>query len=132
MNRRYKTNFKMFTVLAMAGLALAGSAQAECRRKINLTSAMQGDFSGTAEVREQRSQQKFKLSMDARVADGTTYIVSANGFAVGTITIRLGDGELELSNSNGKQMPQGTNPACSVASVAVLDSAGRTILSGSF
>ena len=126
------TRITQLAAVAALGLAISSPAQAECRRKIDLHGALPGDFSGKAEVREQGTAQKFKVSVDARVADGTTYIVTANGFAVGTMTIRLGDGELELSNSNGKTLPNGASPVCSVGPVSVLDSGGRTILNGAF
>lgn len=48
------------------------------------------DVSGQAEVRDQGGRQKFKVSMDARVANGTTFIVMANGAATGTVTIVAG------------------------------------------
>lgn len=126
-------NLKIMLATSFALAAFfAPSAMADCRKRINLQAATAGDYSGKAEVRQQGSQQQFKVSMDAAVADGTTYIVSANGLAVGTITIRLGDGELQLSNSNGKVLPDGANPACSVGPVSVMDSTGRMILTGSF
>lgn len=118
--------------LAALAAAITTPAQAECRRKISLQAAIAGDFSGKAEVREQGSAQRLKVSMDARVPDGTTYIVTANGFAVGTMTIRLGDGELELTNANGKVLPNGASPVCSVGPVSVVGSDGRTILHGAF
>jgi hypothetical protein len=126
-------NFKITLATGFAALALfAPSAMADCRKRINLMPAVAGDFSGKAEVRQQGTQQQFKVSIDAPVPDGTTYVVSANGFAVGTLTIRLGDGELQLSNSNGKVLPQGANPACSVGPVSVSDSTGKLLLTGSF
>jgi len=117
------------------GLLMTASAWADCRRKISLIPSSVGiatDSSGAAEVRAQGSQQRFKLSMDARVADGTLYVVRANGMAVGTITVTLGDGELDLNNNNGKVLPAGLNPVCSVGQLSVTDAAGNSVLSGSF
>lgn len=126
---------KTLSGLGLAAL-LAGSAWgADCRQKIALSPTNAGvaaDISGTAEKRGRSGQERFKLSMDARVADGTTYIVWANGSPVGTLTIALGDGELEINNNNGKTLPAGANPACSIGAVRVTDAAGMTVLNGSF
>jgi hypothetical protein len=122
-------------VSAGISLMLTTSVWADCRKKINLTVTSPGaasDSSGTAEVRQQGAQQRFKLSMDSRVPDGTTYVVKANNLTIGAIVISLGDGELDLNNQNGKTLPSGINPACSVGPVSVTDGAGNVILMGSF
>jgi hypothetical protein len=127
-----QTKTRLLAMTFLLGAMTAPAAMADCRKRINLHPAVAGDWSGKAEVRQQGGQQQFKVSMDARVADGTTYIVSANGLAVGSITIRLGDGELQLSNSNGKMLPQGAQDVCSVGPVSVIDSDRKTLLTGSF
>ena len=121
-------------VLAL-GLVMAAPACADCRSKIDLSITAAGaaiDASGTAEVRGEGAQQRFKVSIDARVADGTTFEVFANGQIAGTITIALGVGELDLNNNNGAVLPAGVDPVCSVATVDVLDAAGTAILQGTF
>jgi hypothetical protein len=120
-------------VLAL-GAAMAAPAWADCQKKIALSITPAGaaiDASGTAEVRSQGAQQRFKVAIDARVADGTTYEVFANGQLAGTITIALGAGELDLNNNNGAVLPTGVDPVCSVSTVDVL-AAGTVILHGAF
>lgn len=39
---------------------------------------------------------------------------------------------LEINNNNGKTLPAGANPACSIGAVRVTDAAGMTVLNGSF
>ena len=121
--------------LAMV-LGMASVAFADCQKKIALSpsgTGVQLDASGTAEIRARgTADQRFKVSMDARVADGTTFAVFANGQLAGTITILLGDGELNLNNRNGNLLPAGTNPVCSIQSVEVKNGSGVTILSGNF
>ena len=117
-------------------LAMVTQASADCRRKITLSPSSAGDqidASGTAKVRARgTADQRFGVSIDARVADGTTFAVFANGQLAGTITIALGAGELDLNNHNGNVLPAGTDPVCSIKSVEVKDGSGTVILSGSF
>ncbi|MBL8177295.1 MAG: hypothetical protein JNK48_21650 [Bryobacterales bacterium] len=129
MNTRF-----LVAALGMASLFSTG-AFADCRKRTALRSTAAGaglDVSGQAEVREQGGRQKFKVSMDARVANGATFIVLANGAAAGTITIVAGDGELELKNYDGQTLPSAVNPVCTVGPVVVTDANGVAVLSGSF
>lgn len=106
-----------------------------CQNKITLSATAEGvaiDASGTAEVRKKGTQQRFKVSMDAEVADGTTFVVYANGLPAGTITITLGDGELDLNNNNGRALPAGVDPVCSIGPVVVTDDQGTHVLEGTF
>jgi hypothetical protein len=124
------------TVLVGCSLALTMTgyaSAADCQKKIALTSTgIAPDASGSAKVRARRVKQSFNVEAEANVPDGTTYMVFANGQPAGTITIAFGEGELELNNNNGKVLPVGVDPVCSISSVAVLDSTGATILQGSF
>ena len=129
MNTRF-----LVAALGMASLFSTG-AFADCRKRANLTATAAGaglNLSGHTEVREQGGRQKFKLSMDARVANGTTFIVMANGAAAGTITIVAGDGEQEVKNYDGQTLPAAVNPVCTVGPVVVTNAAGVPVLSGSF
>lgn len=129
---------KRITVaLAAVALMAAMVAQADSgfRKQITLfvlPAGSQIDASGTAEVRVSGTKQSFKVSMDARVADGTTFAVYANGNLAGTITIVLGAGELDLNNNNGNVLPAGVDPVSGIKSVEVKDGNGTLILSGSF
>lgn len=109
---------------------------ADCDRKANLNPTAAGaahDLSGKVEVRARGNRQRFKLSLDARVAEGTTYAVYANGNLAGTITINaFGDGEIELANDAGKVLPAAIAPVCSIQAVEVRDGNGITVLVGTF
>ncbi|MBI4637081.1 MAG: hypothetical protein HY727_12095 [Candidatus Rokubacteria bacterium] len=120
--------------LLMAFTAAGQAAAADCREKIDLAPTSAGvatDTSGKAEVRARGSRQRFKVSMDSRVADGTTYLVFANGLPAGTITIALGDGELEL-DSKYKGLPEGVDPVCGITTVDITDATGLVVLQGNF
>lgn len=125
----------LIPLLAVAmGLSARASA-AECRAKIQLgvtTTGAAADVSGTADKRSDGSSERFRVSMDARVSAGTTFAVFVNGSAlVGTITIdNLGNGQLDLTNSDGKVLPAGVSPVCSIGMVDVRDSAGAVVLFG--
>lgn len=108
---------------------------ADCQKKIALSATSSGfaiDSSGTAEVRSRGSRQVFKVSMDARVNDGVTFLVFANGLPAGSITINLGAGELGLSNSNGQTLPSGVDPVCKIEALEVRDGSGTVVLQGNF
>ena len=130
---------KNFSIAALAVLLFAAlaapSALADCRHKASLGITAAGaaiDSSGTAEVRAQGTRQRLKVSIDARVPDGTTFLVFANGMPAGSLTIELGAGELDINNANGKVLPAGVSPVCGIKSVQVLDGTGVAILEGSF
>lgn len=132
-------NKKQFTLIAAAFLMMvlmaAPNFAAGCQKKIPLSITAAGfaiDSSGVAEVRARDARQVFKVSMDARVADGTTFFVSANGLPAGAITITLGGGELSLSNSNGQTLPSGVDPVCKIGLVEVKDGSGTVVLNGNF
>ncbi len=118
--------------LAMV-LTVAAQAFADCRSRIALDVTAAGvaiDAGGTAEAREVGAQDRFRVGMDARVADGTTFEVRVNGNLVGTITIALGAGELGLNNNNDNVLPAGFAPFCSVGLVEVQDGTGTVVLQG--
>lgn len=131
---------KKFYSLFVEGLMLlllvgSQSLAAGCQKKIALNATSAGfaiGASGTAEVRARDAQQRFKVSIDANVADGTTFAVFANGSLAGTITIALGAGELDLNNNNGNVLPSGVDPVCKISGVEVRDGSGSAILQGSF
>jgi len=108
----------------------------DCQKKISLAATAVGDAidaSGTAEVRARGTRQKFTVSMDARVAAGTVFAVTANTLLAGSIMIdSFGNGELEVKNYDGFTLPTGSNPVCGIGLVEVYDSSAVLILSGSF
>ena len=122
-------------LLALAlGVAMAAPAWADCRNNSALSITPAGaaiDASGTVDVRGEGTRQRFKVSIDARVADGTTFEVFVNSQLAGTITIALGAGELDLNNQNGAVLPIGVDPVCSVSSVDVMAN-GAAILQATF
>lgn len=130
-----KKNLALTLVALALTLTGASALAADCQHKaaLNITAAGAAiDASGTAEVRARGERQRFKVSMDARVPDGTTFAVFANSSLAGTITIVLGDGELDLSNADGKTLPAGVNPVCGIHSIQVQDGNGTSVLDGSF
>jgi hypothetical protein len=119
------------------GLLILGSLSvaqaADCQKKVQLQITAAGaaiDSSGAAEVRSRGRRQRLKVSIDARVADGTTYAVFVNNQLAGTLTISLGDGELELDSGDGANLPAGVTPVCGISTVDVKDSNGTIILHG--
>ncbi len=123
-----------FALGIAAAVALAGTASAECLKKVALTSTgIAADASGTAEARaKDDGRQRIKVSADARVADGTTFAVYINGMLARTMTFALGSGEAEINNTNGALLPLGVGNVCAAASVEVKDASGMVVLTGQF
>jgi len=121
-------------VLAL-GVGMAVPAWADCQNRIQLAITAAGaaiDASGQSEARAQGAQQRFRVSIDARVADGTVYEVFVNSQLAGTITVALGVGELDLDNKDGATLPAGVDPVCGITTVAVASPGGEVILEGTF
>lgn len=133
MNRgQIKNTF--FGLALAAALAIPGLA-GDCRKKTELQptgAGMANDISGKAEVRARGQRQRFKLSMDARVPDGTTFVVLVNGSAVGTATVDFGNAELELDSGDGAVLPTSLGDVCTVGMVSVTDGGGQPVLQGNF
>lgn len=145
------TTRRSFLRLAAGGAAVAAGAlavaapdalakDARVDRRIALAATANGrkiGASGYARVRSRDGRQTFNCEAEARVAAGTRYavFVTNGGQTVRAGTIRItsvGEGEIELKNYDGKTLPAGVAPVTGITRVTVQDSAGRTILSGSF
>src|SRR5262249_60599076 len=99
-----------------------------CAKKINLVASPAGKAiaaQGTAAVRTAAKigfvQQNLEVAVRAAVADGTTFMVFANGLPAGTITIVLGRGVLSLDNEPPNVLPAGVDPVCAIGPVVVTD-----------
>lgn len=80
-------------------------------------------------VRPSRNRTKFKVQIEKIAApNGSTFGVVVDGAPVGTITIALGTGELELSSNDGDVVPA----IVSGSVVQVFDANNVLILSGAF
>jgi hypothetical protein len=95
------------------------------------TAGAEIDASGRIEVRTHGGEQHFEAGMDADVADGTTFIVLANGEPAGTITLADGGGDLHVTNLHGV-LPSGVAPLSDLSSVEVIDGRGTVLLVGHF
>ena len=87
------------------------------------------DASGHVVIRAQGSRQRFQVEVEAMVADGTTYMVFAGDNLAGTVTLQMGEGELELDTEDG-DLPEGLDPVTSIKTVTVKDANGVVILQG--
>lgn len=115
-------------------IALTVYATADCRNRISLVPTSEGaaiDAGGNAEVRQQRARERFKVQVEADVADGTTFTIFADGQLAGTLTTVAGRGELELDNEHGT-LPAELMPVCNIRTVDVVDDSDTLILHGDF
>jgi hypothetical protein len=100
------------------------------RRALEATPAGQAIFAkGYVELRFIGPREKFKVEVEAMAPEGTTFLVLANGLAVGTVRIQFGEGELELSNEDGRVLPEALRPLNAVSRVEVVNESGMVILS---
>jgi hypothetical protein len=121
--------------LMVAGLCVNRAAFAAkaggVRREINLSGdAINGVVpKGKAEFRKRKKQTKFKVEVErVNLPDGTPLTVNVNGNPVGTLTLNLRTGELELNSNDGDTVPQIRQGD----RVTVTDSNGAVLLSGQF
>lgn len=125
---------RLAVLAGLAGFATY-AAYADCEKKVNLTPTAVGaleDASGKVDLRAQGTDQRFKLSMDAAVPNGSIFVVSADNLVVGAVRIRFNEGELDINTKDGGRLPQGLGPVCGVSSVSVSDAKGNVVLTGSF
>ena len=124
----------MAAAVGIVGItALSTQASAECHKKMELKSTGRvAEVSGEADVRSNDSLQRFKITTDAKVADGTTYVLYVNGLAAGTVTFLLNTGEAEFNNNNGGVMPNGAESVCSVSTVELRDANNLPVVLGAF
>lgn len=85
------------------------------------------DASGHLEIRKQGTRQRFKVEVEAMAANGTTLMVFADSNLAGTVTLQMGEGELELDSEDG-DLPEGLDPVTSIKMVTVTDANGVVIL----
>lgn len=130
----------MYLSLAVVALALAPAATppaftATCRltSPLDITAAGAAiGTRGTTEVRAEGERQRLRVSMDARVPDGTIFGVFVNGSLAGTLAIELGAGEVDLSHGDGTCSRSGMNTVRGTQRIEVMDRAGNQVLRGMF
>jgi hypothetical protein len=109
-------------------------AYADCRNRIDLTATDAGAAimaEGNAEVRQEQARERFKVQLEAAVADGTNFFAFADEVFAGTLTTAAGFAELELDSEDGTLPPE-LSPVCNISQVQVTDENGVLILFGSF
>jgi hypothetical protein len=124
--------------LALVAVALASTASsafaANCRLRSALDITAKGatiGSKGTAEVRAEGERQRLRVSMDARVPDGTVFGVFVNGSLAGTMAIERGAGEIDLSHGDETCLRSSANPVRGIQKIQVLDISGSPVLQGS-
>jgi hypothetical protein len=120
---------------ALVGLALSLTpalyAHADCRHRTLLDATDDGaaiGASGNAEARQQISE-RFKVQVEADVADGTVFNAFADGHFAGSVTTALGVAELEL-DTEAFTLPDELRPVCDLSLVEVTDENGTLVLFG--
>ncbi|MCS6863323.1 MAG: hypothetical protein NZT92_23700 [Abditibacteriales bacterium] len=101
------------------------------RRKINLSGEAIGGVTpkGKAEFRARGRQTKFKVEVERfNLPNGTVLTVRVNGTPVGTLTLNMRTGELELNSNDGDTVPAIRRRD----QVTVTDARGAVLLSGHF
>ncbi len=122
-----------FGALGTGGTAPGGAVK-DGRKRVSLVATAAGaavGAHGQAEIRVDGQRQRFKIEVEADVADGTVLRIAANGQAVGTLSIRFGEGEFELE-SEGSSLPAGLDSIDAIATVTVKTETGVTLLTAGF
>jgi hypothetical protein len=128
---------------ALVGFAVALTpilqAHADCRHRTRLAATDDGaaiGASGNAEARQQTSpiyyggaRERFKVQIEAYVADGTLFNAYADGQFAGTLETALGVAEIELDTETFTML-QELRPVCNLSVVEVTDENGTLIAFG--
>lgn len=101
-------------------------------KKINLTATADAPNGSKAvsELRIRSGNSRYKVQVEANVADGTVYNVSANGIQIGSITMKLHRGELELEHN--AVLPAGLSSLADITTVTVSNTGGTALFNGTF
>ena len=123
------TSFFMLLLGLMSPLRASAANAAD--QKIQL--AASADFAGakgTAKYRNRSGEREFQVEVEvAPRLVGTVYTVTANGIAVGKVTITtLGAGKLSLNSRLGQTVPM----IVSGSPVVILTATGGVVVSGRF
>jgi hypothetical protein len=86
---------------------------------------------GRADLRIQGSQERLAVEMEANVADGTVFTLTANAIPIGVVTIQLGEGEFEFNSENGQSLAGGLLPDA-MTSLVLSDSSNAVVLQAQF
>ncbi len=108
------------------------STAGEDRNRTSLTATAAGqtiNAKAVVDIRVRGERQRFKVELKARVNDGATFLVMANGQAAGTLVMTFGEGEIEISNEDGCTLPAAVNPVNAVRQVSIL-AGGMVIAEG--
>lgn len=138
MEKKMKMSYGAAYAAALALMMMIGPSAAvaskagEIRLRTDLTGgAIAGKTPhGHAESRSQtgRNRSEFKVEVeDVNLADGTSLEVDVNGAKVGTLTLKLGEGELELDSQDHDIVP-----AVKKGDVVTVVGAAGALLSGAF
>lgn len=101
-------------------------------KQVSLTASTLGagtSAEGTVDLRSQGADTRLRVEVEAKVADGTVWTVSANnGTKLGTVTFKLMEAELQLETADLLQA--GVTDPSSITSIQVSDAGANLVLSG--
>lgn len=126
------------TGMGLVILSLLNSiASANCLNKATLVPTQSGviinaEAKAKIQSRQTDTRQTLTVEMNATVANGTRFFVSADSKPAGTITMLKGRGILYLGNDHWQPLPVELAPVCSINLVEVTDEKGVQVLSGTF
>lgn len=134
-SRLFGMALSLLTVLALvdAGQLVAKDSGARLKAKLAGAAIAGKTPEGSAEFRSQTKGSSLEVEVEhVNLADGTVLSVSITHLgvvtALGNITLKLGEGELELESQNGAVVPAVQKGDV----VTVADSTGAAIVVGSF
>ena len=104
------------------------------RTRVNLAATAAGTgigAEGHADLRAQGNDQRLTVEVEANVPDGTMFTVTANDIPIGTITVKLGEGEFEFESNSAQPLAGGMMPSA-ITSIVVSDSSNTPVLQATF
>jgi len=136
MNRLFRTHAALALALFALGTASVALADHGNKDQTRLKTRLAGAAiagktpEGSAEFRTDSSKGRTELKVEVEnvnLPDGTKLDVSVAGTVIGQITLKLGEGELELNSQDGEPVP-----AVVKGNTVTVANAGATVLAGAF
>jgi hypothetical protein len=121
---------KLSWLAVLAFVAVLGFAAVQTADAARLRANLTGTSAASGKAQWESRADRVRLSVeveDVALPNGTVLTVTACGASVGTITLALGEGDLNLDTRDGQSVP-----TCSNGSSVTVSNGAATVVSGNF
>ncbi|MFN7949114.1 MAG: hypothetical protein U0Z53_27420 [Blastocatellia bacterium] len=131
-----KMTMMVASLALLFSMAVPSLAGGEFHRRAELQkteSELEREHHGLVEIDRKGEKDRFRVSVETRAPEGTTYAIYADDRLAGIITIdAFGHGEFERRGDDGKPMPAVLSNVTAIAGVKVKNEDGMVVLKVDF